>query len=136
MDDKTIPATLRHSVSLTRICYIKPGGVDDVHHWRTVRGPGCKQRFLPCRNDVTAEGPSKPVPGGRQCGSKRRWAALTAGAAGSNAPAGCRAKGKADKLSEINKNADVAQLVEQPIRNRQVIGSSPIVGSILSLLKS
>jgi hypothetical protein len=26
--------------------------------------------------------------------------------------------------------ADVAQLVEQPIRNRQVIGSSPIVGSI------
>jgi hypothetical protein len=25
--------------------------------------------------------------------------------------------------------ADVAQLVEQPIRNRQVIGSSPIVGS-------
>jgi hypothetical protein len=29
--------------------------------------------------------------------------------------------------------ADVAQLVEQPIRNRQVIGSSPIVGSILSI---
>jgi hypothetical protein len=28
--------------------------------------------------------------------------------------------------------ADVAQLVEQSIRNRQVIGSSPIVGSILS----
>ena len=27
--------------------------------------------------------------------------------------------------------ADVAQLVEQPIRNRQVIGSSPIVGSSL-----
>jgi hypothetical protein len=27
--------------------------------------------------------------------------------------------------------ADVAQLVEQSIRNRQVIGSSPIVGSIL-----
>jgi hypothetical protein len=27
-------------------------------------------------------------------------------------------------------NADVAQLVEQSIRNRQVIGSSPIVGSI------
>jgi hypothetical protein len=26
--------------------------------------------------------------------------------------------------------ADVAQLVEQSIRNRQVIGSSPIVGSI------
>src|SRR5580658_2265064 len=30
--------------------------------------------------------------------------------------------------------ADVAQLVEQPIRNRQVIGSSPIVGSILTSL--
>jgi hypothetical protein len=28
--------------------------------------------------------------------------------------------------------ADVAQLVEQSIRNRQVIGSSPIVGSIYS----
>jgi hypothetical protein len=28
--------------------------------------------------------------------------------------------------------ADVAQLVEQPIRNRQVIGSSPIVGSIFA----
>jgi hypothetical protein len=28
-------------------------------------------------------------------------------------------------------NADVAQLVEQLIRNQQVIGSSPIVGSIL-----
>jgi hypothetical protein len=28
--------------------------------------------------------------------------------------------------------ADVAQLVEQPIRNRQVSGSSPLVGSILS----
>ncbi len=27
------------------------------------------------------------------------------------------------------KQADVAQLVEQSIRNRQVIGSSPIVGS-------
>jgi hypothetical protein len=27
--------------------------------------------------------------------------------------------------------ADVAQLVEQSIRNRQVIGSSPIVGSIV-----
>ena len=27
--------------------------------------------------------------------------------------------------------ADVAQLVEQSIRNRQVIGSSPIVGSSL-----
>ena len=29
--------------------------------------------------------------------------------------------------------ADVAQLVEQSIRNRQVIGSSPIVGSTKSL---
>ena len=29
--------------------------------------------------------------------------------------------------------ADVAQLVEQPIRNRQVSGSSPLVGSILSV---
>jgi hypothetical protein len=28
--------------------------------------------------------------------------------------------------------ADVAQLVEQPIRNRQVSGSSPLVGSIFS----
>jgi hypothetical protein len=28
--------------------------------------------------------------------------------------------------------ADVAQLVEQSIRNRQVIGSSPIVGSRIS----
>jgi hypothetical protein len=27
--------------------------------------------------------------------------------------------------------ADVAQLVEQPIRNRQVSGSSPLVGSTL-----
>jgi hypothetical protein len=27
------------------------------------------------------------------------------------------------------RNADVAQLVEQPIRNRQVTGSSPVVGS-------
>ena len=35
--------------------------------------------------------------------------------------------------SRINTNqADVAQLVEQPIRNRQVSGSSPLVGSILS----
>ena len=31
----------------------------------------------------------------------------------------------------IVKDADVAQLVEQPIRNRQVSGSSPLVGSIL-----
>jgi hypothetical protein len=32
---------------------------------------------------------------------------------------------------KIEVEADVAQLVEQSIRNRQVIGSSPIVGSIL-----
>ncbi len=36
-------------------------------------------------------------------------------------------------LVKIPTQADVAQLVEQPIRNRQVIGSSPIVGSILSI---
>jgi NAD(P) transhydrogenase subunit alpha len=36
--------------------------------------------------------------------------------------------GKLERLTE----ADVAQLVEQPIRNRQVSGSSPLVGSILS----
>ena len=30
------------------------------------------------------------------------------------------------------KDADVAQLVEQPIRNRQVNGSSPFVGSTLT----
>jgi hypothetical protein len=33
-----------------------------------------------------------------------------------------------------NLKADVAQLVEQPIRNRQVSGSSPLVGSILSFV--
>ena len=33
-----------------------------------------------------------------------------------------------DKIKQLQQ-ADVAQLVEQPIRNRQVIGSSPIVGS-------
>src|ERR1700733_11789018 len=38
--------------------------------------------------------------------------------------------GRSGKL-RIPRKADVAQLVEQPIRNRQVIGSSPIVGSIL-----
>lgn|GEM_PF-1819872 len=31
--------------------------------------------------------------------------------------------------SKMLKEADVAQLVEQPIRNRQVTGSSPVVGS-------
>ena len=34
-----------------------------------------------------------------------------------------------DKLDWSNQQADVAQLVEQPIRNRQVSGSSPLVGS-------
>ena len=33
----------------------------------------------------------------------------------------------------IKRRADVAQLVEQSIRNRQVIGSSPIVGSSVLL---
>ena len=37
--------------------------------------------------------------------------------------------GRNDTISEGY--ADVAQLVEQLIRNQQVIGSSPIVGSIL-----
>ena len=39
-----------------------------------------------------------------------------------------------DSLQDIEykPEADVAQLVEQPIRNRQVSGSSPLVGSILS----
>ena len=36
-----------------------------------------------------------------------------------------------DSLQDVDsvKDADVAQLVEQPIRNRQVSGSSPLVGS-------
>ena len=33
------------------------------------------------------------------------------------------------RLFRIKARADVAQLVEQPIRNRQVSGSSPLVGS-------
>ena len=37
--------------------------------------------------------------------------------------------GCSDKLRN-KREADVAQLVEQPIRNRQVSGSSPLVGSI------
>ena len=37
-------------------------------------------------------------------------------------------RGEHDKIKQLHQ-ADVAQLVEQPIRNRQVIGSSPIVGS-------
>ena len=34
----------------------------------------------------------------------------------------------------IEARADVAQLVEQPIRNRQVSGSSPLVGSMFPIL--
>jgi hypothetical protein len=34
----------------------------------------------------------------------------------------------------IENKADVAQLVEQPIRNRQVSGSSPLVGSRIQRL--
>lgn len=34
---------------------------------------------------------------------------------------------------EALKHADVAQLVEQLIRNEQVVGSSPIVGSTLKI---
>ena len=39
---------------------------------------------------------------------------------------------KSDKILEVgtNRNANVAQLVEQLIRNQQVSGSSPLVGSI------
>ena len=38
---------------------------------------------------------------------------------------------KSDKILEVgtNRNANVAQLVEQQIRNQQVSGSSPLVGS-------
>ena len=38
---------------------------------------------------------------------------------------------KSDKILEVgtNRNANVAQLVEQLIRNQQVSGSSPLVGS-------
>jgi hypothetical protein len=38
-----------------------------------------------------------------------------------------------DTIREGAGRADVAQLVEQLIRNQQVIGSSPIVGSIKSI---
>ena len=59
--------------------------------------------------------------------SKReRRAAVAAPAlrqrAASNGPVHCKSL-----------KADVAQLVEQPIRNRQVSGSTPLVGSILSI---
>ena len=43
----------------------------------------------------------------------------------------CRALSPGPKF----KRADVAQLVEQLIRNQQVIGSSPIVGSNLSIIQ-
>jgi hypothetical protein len=35
----------------------------------------------------------------------------------------------------LNLDAEVAQLVEQPIRNRQVDGSNPPLGSILQVLE-
>ncbi len=35
----------------------------------------------------------------------------------------------ATPIKSTEQQADVAQLVEQPIRNRQVTGSSPVVGS-------
>ena len=35
----------------------------------------------------------------------------------------------ATAIKSTEQQADVAQLVEQPIRNRQVTGSSPVVGS-------
>ena len=38
------------------------------------------------------------------------------------------------RIEKQARRADVAQLVEQSIRNRQVIGSSPIVGSSKLLL--
>jgi hypothetical protein len=44
-----------------------------------------------------------------------------------------RANGQRRSRREAAQNigfAEVAQLVEQPIRNRQVIGSIPILGSI------
>jgi hypothetical protein len=37
-----------------------------------------------------------------------------------------------ESVCVFSTRADVAQLVEQPIRNRQVSGSSPLVGSIPS----
>jgi hypothetical protein len=40
------------------------------------------------------------------------------------------------RIERYFEQADVAQLVEQSIRNRQVIGSSPIVGSISLSLRS
>ena len=41
-----------------------------------------------------------------------------------------RSSGRDDRIKTAQ--ADVAQLVEQPIRNRQVTGSSPVVGSMES----
>jgi hypothetical protein len=42
--------------------------------------------------------------------------------------AGCLYRPEIERYNRP-RNADVAQLVEQPIRNRQVTGSSPVVGS-------
>jgi hypothetical protein len=49
---------------------------------------------------------------------------------------GCAAKSseRFDKLNKAKQKADVAQLVEQPIRNRQVTSSSLVVGSIFNNL--
>jgi hypothetical protein len=52
------------------------------------------------------------------------------GAAGSALP--WHGRGRRFDPDQVHhfRQADVAQLVEQPIRNRQVSGSSPLVGSI------
>jgi hypothetical protein len=42
---------------------------------------------------------------------------------------GCVALRESARTIKFIEQADVAQLVEQPIRNRQVTGSSPVVGS-------
>jgi hypothetical protein len=41
---------------------------------------------------------------------------------------------KSQEYAQKAAKADVAQLVEQPIRNRQVSGSSPLVGSSLLII--
>jgi hypothetical protein len=55
------------------------------------------------------------------------------GAAGSALP--WHGRGRRFDPDQVHhfRQADVAQLVEQPIRNRQVSGSSPLVGSISNL---
>ena len=50
----------------------------------------------------------------------------------SDAGGRCRPLPKRARTIQSEERADVAQLVEQLIRNQQVIGSSPIVGSIPS----